>query len=67
MPGVETIDATGVDTSFLGHSYFSGTRTVLSDIFYLIGHGTRAADRFGLVKVAAETTQHYWKFALQKK
>lgn len=67
MPGVETIDATGVDTSFLGHSYFSGTRTVLSDIFYLIGHGTRAAGRFGLVKVAAETTQHYWKFAPQKK
>ncbi|MNS95375.1 hypothetical protein D3C72_1296310 [compost metagenome] len=67
MPGVETIDATGVDTSFLGHSYFSGTRTVLSDIFYLIGYGTRAAGRFGLVEVDAQTTKPYWKFAPQGK
>ena len=36
MPGIETIDATGTDTSLLGHSYFAEANTVLSDILDLI-------------------------------
>ena len=36
MPGVETVDATGVDTSFVAHSYYGSVRTVLSDIFYIV-------------------------------
>jgi esterase/lipase superfamily enzyme len=61
LPPIQTIDASNVDTSLLGHSYFAGTRTVLSDIFYILRHSTRAEDRSGLVKKeTAEGT--YWAF-----
>lgn len=59
--GIETIDATGVDTSFLGHSYFAETRSVLSDIFYIIRNGSRADSRFGLERRESEVGQ-YWGF-----
>jgi hypothetical protein len=36
VTGVETIDASAVDTGFLGHSYYDDNRSVISDIFYLI-------------------------------
>lgn len=36
--GIETIGATEVDTSLLGHSYCADTRSVLSDIFNLVRH-----------------------------
>jgi len=46
VPGVETIDASHVDTSLLGHSYFAETRSVLSDMFYLIRTGRGLDMRF---------------------
>lgn len=61
VPGIETIDATGVDTSFLGHSYFNRSRSVLSDIYYIINEGLRADQRFSLE--AVDTTDgRYWRF-----
>ena len=61
VPGIETVDATRVDTSFLGHSYFAEARSVLSDIFYLIRYGKRADQRFGLRPVEAQAGR-YWEF-----
>lgn len=61
MPGIETIDASQVDTSLLGHSYFAETGSVLSDIYYLIRDGQRADRRFGLRRVDGETGPH-WEF-----
>jgi hypothetical protein len=61
MHGIETIDATGLDTGFLKHSYYAETRTVLSDMFYLIQHGQRADQRHGLRRVNAKGKQ-YWEF-----
>jgi len=61
VSGIETIDATGVDTSFLGHSYFAETRSVLSDMFYLIRDDRRAGQRFGLDGVDYQSGR-YWKF-----
>lgn len=48
VPGIETVDASAVDTDFLGHSFFSTARTVLSDIFWLLRDDKRAGERFGL-------------------
>lgn len=59
--GMESIDASAVDTSFLGHSYFADERSVISDMFYLIGTGLRAKDRAGL-KSVAKTDGTYWAF-----
>jgi len=61
VPGIETVDATDVDTSFLGHSYFAETRSVLADMFYLIGDGKRADHRFALRPIEASAGR-YWVF-----
>lgn len=61
VPGIETIDASGTDTSLLGHSYFAENRSVLSDIFYLIRNGQRAEQRFGLQRVDTQAGKH-WAF-----
>lgn len=61
VPGIETIDAANVDTSFLGHSYFAEDRSVLSDIFYLIRDGKRADARFSLSPVES-VAGRYWVF-----
>lgn len=61
VPGIETIDATHVDTSLLGHSYFAEARSVLSDMFYLIRNDQRADQRFGLRPIDAQVGR-YWEF-----
>lgn len=61
IPGIETIDASSVDTGFLGHSYYAETRSVLSDIFYLLRNNQRADERFGL-RSAHTPSGKYWVF-----
>jgi esterase/lipase superfamily enzyme len=60
-PGIETIDATAVDSSLVGHSYFADSRSVLSDMFHLVRDGQRATRRFGLRAVDVERGR-YWEF-----
>ena len=59
---VNTIDASSVDTGFLGHSYYGDNRSVLGDLFELIRNGTAPQDRFGLVE-QSRFGQRYWQFA----
>ena len=61
VAGIETIDATGMDTGFLRHAYFAETRSVLSDMFYLIRDGRRADQRFGLRHIDTPAGR-YWEF-----
>lgn len=62
VPGIETVDATRVDTSLLGHSYFAEEKSVLYDIFNLIRDGKRADERLGLRRVDGQPEPH-WEFA----
>ena len=39
--GVDTIDASAVDTNLIGHFYYAENRSVLSDIFDLLRNGAR--------------------------
>ncbi len=57
--GMETIDASAIDTSLLGlhHSYFGNKRSVLTDLGSLIGEGLPAAQRHGLRAV-----ERWWEF-----
>jgi esterase/lipase superfamily enzyme len=48
VPSMVTIDASAVDTSFLGHGYYAQERTVLDDIYYLFNTDLPAARRFGM-------------------
>ena len=60
VKGIDTIDVSSVDTSLIGHSYYGGNRSVLSDMFNLI-NGQPAAGRFGLRK-RTRRLQDYWVF-----
>lgn len=60
LAGVETIDATGVDTGFLKHSYFAEQRSALSDMFYLIRDNARADQRF--LDPVDTPGGRYWRF-----
>lgn len=60
IDGIETIDATGIDTSFLSHSYFADTTSIISDIFDLIKTGKRANSRKQL-KLIELRNSIYWK------
>jgi len=61
VPGLDTVDATDVDTSFLGHSYFAEKRTVISDLFYVISEGKAPDQRHGL-EPRANPKGRYWAF-----
>ena len=58
LPGVDTVDATAIDTSLWGHSYYGDTRAILSDMFSLITEGLSPASRGLVAKV--KDGQPYW-------
>jgi hypothetical protein len=61
QPGIDTVNATDVDTSLVGHSYFGDERAVLHDMFDLIRYDLGPDHRFGLVKREAAGNL-YWAF-----
>lgn len=61
IKGIETIDAVGMGTDFLNHSYAIENRSIISDIFALIQHSHRASERPGLILVDSRPTG-FWRF-----
>jgi esterase/lipase superfamily enzyme len=61
VDGVHTIDATAVDTSLLGHSYYGENRSILADVFNLLRGRREPADRFGLTEMRKDG-RLYWLF-----
>jgi esterase/lipase superfamily enzyme len=63
VDGVDTIDATLVDTSLVGlhHSYFSNERSILNDMFNLIKQQLAPDQRFDLQGVG-EALKKYWSY-----
>jgi len=61
LGNIDTVDASSVDTSLLGHSYFGERRSVISDIFYIVRHGLPPARRHGL-KSQMHGELAYWAF-----
>lgn len=60
MPGLETIDASNVETDLLGHSYYAYAGSVLTDIKEVIQGMGRASQRSRLDEVI-EAIGRYWK------
>jgi esterase/lipase superfamily enzyme len=60
IAGLETVDATGLDMSFLGHSTFANTRLLIQDWQYIIDLDLRASQRAGLQQVNPAVP--YWRF-----
>ncbi|MDR6524602.1 esterase/lipase superfamily enzyme [Variovorax paradoxus] len=59
--GLETIDASAIDTDFLGHSYFASSPSLIRDIGTLVVEGKRAASRPNLKPRPSELAPHYWQ------
>lgn len=60
--GVELIDCSRVDLSFLGHSYFSGNPSVLADLFCVLKENTPPEARAHLKPELTSDGQKYWTF-----
>lgn len=63
LDGVDSIDATAVDSSFVGHSYYAENASVMADLFYVINADPviPVAERFALEEVVTSEGS-YWKF-----
>ena len=63
LTNIEMIDATAVDTGFIGHSYYGDNRSILSDIYAVLHTGGPPSQRFGMKPRPSETNALYWAFA----
>ncbi|MGX4770239.1 alpha/beta hydrolase [Bradyrhizobium guangdongense] len=63
VDGVDTIDASLVDTSLVGlrHSYFGEKRSILNDMFNLIAQQLAPDQRFDL-QAAGDAVRKYWSY-----
>ncbi|WP_136623570.1 alpha/beta hydrolase [Bradyrhizobium centrolobii] len=63
VDGVDTIDASLVDTSLVGlhHSYFGSKRSILNDMFSLIVQRLAPDQRFDL-QAAGDALRKYWNY-----
>jgi esterase/lipase superfamily enzyme len=61
VSGMDTIDASAVDTSFVGHSYFAENRSVIADLFSLLRKDADPSERFGMRAMTAAGLR-YWMF-----
>lgn len=60
--GIDTISATNVDVTLLGHGYVTECRPVLSDMLALLRNGDPPAKRFGLRTATTPEGSTYWEF-----
>jgi esterase/lipase superfamily enzyme len=61
VDGIDSIDVSAVDTSFLGHSYYGDNTSVVSDIRRLLQTGLSPDRRCGLQSVTSAALR-YWTF-----
>jgi esterase/lipase superfamily enzyme len=61
VSGVDTVDVSDIDTSFIGHSYYGSNSTVLADLFELIRDSKPPDERKWLQAMQLGTLK-YWKF-----
>lgn len=60
FPGIDTVDATDIDTSFLGHNYYGENQTIMSDVRELISADTPVGNRPGIEPVVSDAG-NYWR------
>ncbi|MDH2916567.1 MAG: alpha/beta hydrolase [Gallionella sp.] len=60
-PGLDTIDATDVDNTFVGHDYFASVRALINDISSLFKGGLPPYDRVGIEPAEHSDGQKYWR------
>lgn len=58
VPGLDSVDASSVDTDFLSHGYFSDSRAMLNELYELLLDRS-AASRFNIEAVTAAAGDHF--------
>lgn len=61
LPGMESIDASSVETDLLGHAYYADARSVLSDLFEIVRNAGSAGGRSRLQEVR-QSRGSFWRF-----
>jgi esterase/lipase superfamily enzyme len=61
VSGVDTVDVSEIDTSFIGHSYYGSNSTVLADLFELI-RDSKPPDQRKWLQAMPLGALKYWKF-----
>ncbi|OGW65754.1 MAG: hypothetical protein A3H49_02345 [Nitrospirae bacterium RIFCSPLOWO2_02_FULL_62_14] len=59
VQGIDTVEASSIDLSFLGHGYYADARSLLQDMHILLQRDTPPSRRFGLQEATANGL-HYW-------
>ena len=59
VSGLDTIDASAIDTDFLGHSYFSDNWPLLADIHSILRSDELPGVRFGLMEMDCPDGKYY--------
>ena len=62
VPGVETIDVSGIDLSLLGHSYYGDNESMLRDLYEVVRARLPAAQR-ALLVTRRQGALVYWQLA----
>ena len=65
VPGVDTVDVSEIDTSFIGHSYYGSNSTVLADLFELV-QGSKPPDQRKWLRSMELGAMKYWKFLRER-
>ena len=60
VPGLDTVDASGIDTSTLGHSYFADQPVLLNDLLLLLRNGMAPPAR--KLRALPPDAPRYWAF-----
>jgi len=59
--GLDTIEVSNIDLTFLGHGYFAAARDLLHDMHELILHGSPPESRLGLITTKTPEGRPYWQ------
>lgn len=62
VPGVETIDVSGIDLSLLGHSYYGDNESMLRDLYEVVRARLPAPER-ALLMARRQGEMIYWQLA----
>ncbi|PSB01636.1 alpha/beta hydrolase [Merismopedia glauca] len=60
VEGIDTVEVSHIDLTWLGHGYFADARPLLADMHGLLRHNTSPDDRFGMESVLMGS-QKYWR------
>jgi esterase/lipase superfamily enzyme len=61
VTGIDTIEVSKIDLTFLGHSYIGDARALLGDMHTLMESNTSPKKRFGLEEMLDENGFMYWQ------